>query len=656
MASPKESRKPTATGLLIALGFIFGDIGTSPLYVLKAIIGNDYISPELIYGSLSCIFWTLIFITSFKYVYLALKADNRGEGGIFALYARVRRYKARWAIFPAMIGCATLMADGVLTPAISVSAAVEGSLRLYPELETLPIVVGILILIFVWQQFGAQLLAKWFGYIMLLWFCVIGGIGFSHVLKDPSVLAALNPLYAIRFVANYESASTGMTGFLLLGAVFLCTTGCEALYSDLGRCGKNNIRWAWLIVLPCLMLNYLGQGAWVLQYQGQKLPEMVTNVGVFFAMLPESWVSFMVVLGVVVAVIVSEALIAGVFTMVNEAIKLKLWFNMKVSYPAQMRGQVYLPLMNWFLLGGCLTTVFIFEKSSNMEQAYGLAIIIDMIMTSSLLLHFVHMRNHSLRRAVVIGLVFGGFEIMFLLANLHKLAFGGLYTLGVAAVIFFGVFVYWRGQRIRKKHANFVPFDTFLPILKDVMADTTIPRTATNLVYMTMSDDEKKIDSNILYSIFKKKPKRADIYWFVHVTITDAPYTKKVLVHPIVEGKVFYVNLKFGFKVEHKINRVFKDIVNKMQAKGEVDERSHYPSLRRYDIPADFKFILLNSRVSADDELSPFEQFIVRSYRILKNIAVPPAIDFGLEGGNFEVETVPINVAPPQNIELDRQF
>lgn len=656
MASPKEGRKLSAAGLLIALGFIFGDIGTSPLYVLKAIIGNDYVSPELIYGSLSCIFWTLLLITTFKYVYLALKADNRGEGGIFALYARVRRYRARWAIFPAMIGCATLLADGFLTPAISVSAAVEGALRINAELKTMPIVVGILIGIFVWQQFGAQLLAKWFGYVMFVWFCVIGGLGLGEVIKDPSVLAALNPMYAIDFVLHYKSSATGLSGFWLLGAVFLCTTGCEALYSDLGRCGKNNVRWAWLIVLPCLMLNYLGQGAWVLQYSGQKLPEMVTHAGVFFAMLPENWVSFMVVLSVIVAVIVSEALIAGVFTMVNEAIKLKLWFNMKVNYPSQMRGQVYLPLINWFLLAGCLSTVFIFKRSSNMEEAYGLAIVIDMIMTSSLLLHFIHMRNQSLRRAVVIGLIFGGFEIMFLVANLQKLALGGWYTLGIAAVIFFGVFVFWRGQKIRKKHANFVPFDTFTPVLKDLMADKTIPKTATNLVFMTMSGDEKKIDSNILYSIFKKQPKRADIYWFVHVSITDAPYTKKFTVTPIIKGKVFYVNLKFGFKVEHKINRVFKEIVQKMQADGEVDEQSHYPSLRKYDIPADFKFILLNSRVSADDELSPFEQFIVRSYRTLKNIAVPPAIDFGLEGGNFEVETVPIKVAPTQIIELDRQF
>ena len=656
MASPKEDRKPNAAGLLIALGFIFGDIGTSPLYVLKAIIGNDIVSPELIYGSLSCIFWTLLFITTFKYVYLALKADNRGEGGIFALYARVRRYRARWAIFPAMIGCATLMADGFLTPAISVSAAVEGGLLLYPELQTTSIVVGILIAIFIWQQFGAQHLAKWFGYIMLTWFCVIGGLGLSKVLEDPSVLHALNPLYAVQFVLHYKSHATGLTGFWLLGAVFLCTTGCEALYSDLGRCGKNNVRWAWLIVLPCLMLNYLGQGAWVLQYAGDKMPESATQVGVFFAMLPESWVPFMVILAVIVAIIVSQALIAGVFTMVNEAIKLKLWFNMKINYPSQMQGQVYLPLTNWFLLAGCLTTVLIFQKSSNMEEAYGLAIVIDMIMTSSLLLHFVHMRNHSLRRAVLLGLVFGGFEIIFLVANLHKLALGGLYSLSVAALIFFCVFVFWRGQRIRKKHANFIPTKTLAPILKDVIEDATIPKFATNLVYLATSDDENKIDSNILYSIIRKRPKRADIYWFVHVTITDAPFTKKYSVTPIIEGKVFYIHLKFGFKVEHKINRYFREIVLTMQANGEVDEQSHYPSLRRYQIPADFKFILLNSRISADDALSPYEHFIVRSYRVLKQIAVPPAIDFGLEGGNFEIETVPINVAPHKEMELDRQY
>jgi KUP system potassium uptake protein len=656
MASPQEGRQMSRAGLLIALGFIFGDIGTSPLYVFKAIIGTDRVSKELIYGSVSCIFWTFLFITTFKYVYLALKADNRGEGGIFALYARIRRYRARWAIFPAMIGCATLLADGFLTPSISVSAAVEGIKGIpdFRSLETMPIVMVILVTIFVWQQFGAQLLAKYFGYIMLVWFCFIGGIGLGEILKTPSVFSALNPMNAVNFVLHYRGAN-GMTGFWLLGAVFLCTTGCEALYSDMGRCGKTNIRAAWIFfVFPCLMLSYLGQAAWLLQYEGQQLSTGILDVGVFYAMLPIDWLPFAIGLAIIVAIIVSEALIAGVFIMVSEAIRLKLWFNMKTAYPSHLRGQMYMPMVNWFLLAGCLLTVWHFEKSAAMEEAYGLAIVIDMIMTSSLLLHFVHMRNHSLKLAVGMGLVFVGFEVMFLIANLHKLSNGGWFTLIIAALIFFNVFVFWRARKIREKHTNFVDAEKFAPVFRDIIADETIPRTATNLVYLALSNDATKIDSNIIYSVFKKQPKRADIYWFLHVEITDAPDTKKYKVVPIVDGKVFFVQLKFGFKVQHKVNKMFKEITCRMQEAGEVDEQSHYPSLRRYDIPADFKFILLNSRVSADDALPPFEQFIVRAYRVLKNIAVSPAENFGLENGNFQIETVPINVVKAKDIELER--
>ena len=657
MASPQEGRQMSRAGLLIALGFIFGDIGTSPLYVFKAIIGNDRVSRELIYGSVSCIFWTFLFITTFKYVYLALKADNRGEGGIFALYARIRRYRARWAIFPAMIGCATLLADGFLTPSISVSAAVEGLHRL-PEFHypTMPIVMVILVTIFVWQQFGAQLLAKYFGYIMLVWFCFIGGVGLGEILKTPSVFAALNPVNAVNFVLHYKG-TTGISGFWLLGAVFLCTTGCEALYSDMGRCGKTNIRVAWIFfVFPCLMLSYLGQAAWILnQYDGLQLPKGVLDVGTFYAMLPMEWMPSAIGLSILVAIIVSEALIAGVFTMVNEAIRLKLWFNMKTSFPSHLRGQMYMPMVNWFLLGGCLLTVWHFEKSANMEEAYGLAIVIDMIMTSSLLLHFVHMRNQSLKLAIGIGLVFGGFELMFLIANLHKLSSGGWFTLLMAAIIFFNVFIFWRARKLREKHTNFVDAQAYAPVFKDIIEDNTIARTATNLVYLALSNDPTKIDSNIIYSVFRKQPKRADIYWFLHVEITDAPNTKKYKVVPIVEGKVFFVQIKFGFKVQHKVNKMFKEITCRMQDAGEVDEQSHYPSLRAYDIPADFKFILLNSRVSADDALPPFEQFIVRAYRVLKNIALSPAENFGLENGNFQIETVPINVTKIKVIELVRE-
>jgi KUP system potassium uptake protein len=656
MATPDQGNKWSISGLIVALGVVFGDIGTSPLYVFQAIIGSEKVDSALILGSLSCVFWTLIIITSFKYVYLALKADNRGEGGIFALYARVRRYKAWWTIFPALIGCATLMSDGFITPAISISAATEGIHRFAPEFPTFYLVVGILIVLFVSQQFRATTFGIIYGPIMFVWFTVIAASGLRQIMEDPSVFRAINPVYALQFVLHYKGGLTGVAGFWLLGAVFLCTTGCEALYSDMGRCGKVNIRLTWAFVFPCLILCYFGQGAWLLHFEGKVLPAEVQQVGVFYSMIPENWVIPMTVLAILATVIVSQALITGIFTMVNEAMKLKLWFNMKVSYPTQLRGQVYIPFINWFLLCGSITAVWVFQFSKNMEGAYGLAIVIDMIMTSSLLLHFVHMRNQSLMRAIVIGCIFGFVELAFFVACMGKFTHGGWFSIVNAAFIFFCVFIFWCARRIREKHTEFVPFEKYAGIIKDLINDDTIPREATNIVYMSMSHDAKEIDSNIIYSLFHKRPKRADIYWFVHVDIADSPYVKKYKVTPLITGKAYYVKLKFGYKIDHRVNTMFKEIIAKMQNEGEVDERSHYPSLRKYDIPADFKFILLNSRLSVDDEITPFEQFVVRSYRVLKKMSLPPAQDFGLDMSNVETETVPIHVGEAREFDLSREL
>jgi KUP system potassium uptake protein len=655
MATPEEGKKWSVSGLLLALGIVFGDIGTSPLYVFQAIVGAEKITKPLIYGSLSCIFWTLVLITTFKYVYLALKADNRGEGGIFALYARVRRYKARWAIFPALIGCATLMSDGFLTPAISISVAVEGIHRIAPSIQTVPIVLFILFLLFFFQQFKAGTLGIVYGPIMLLWFVVIGILGFNQISVTPSVLEAIDPRYALHFITHYKGEA-GVAGFWILGSVFLCTTGCEALYSDLGRCGKTNIRLTWTLVFPCLILCYFGQGAWLLHFEGKSLPTAVQNIGPFYSMIPEGWVVPMITLALTTTIIVSQALITGIFTMVNEAMKLKLWFNMKVSYPTHMRGQVYIPFINWFLMVGCMLSVLVFRHSSNMESAYGLAIVIDMVMTSSLLLHFIHMRNQSLIRAILIGCVFGFIELAFFIACIGKIQYGGWFSIINAVFIFGCVYVFYRARQIREKHSEYVPVEKYVPIIKDLINDDTIEKEATNLVFMAHSYNEKYIDSNIIYSILKKRPKRADIYWFVHIDITDTPYAKKYKVHTILPEKIFFIKLKFGFKVDHRVNTMFKEIVQKMQSNGEVDEKSHYPSLRKYDIPADFKFILLNSRASVDDEYSALNQFVIRAYRVLKNVSIPPAQDFGLDVANVETEIVPINVGKAKDFDLVRVY
>jgi KUP system potassium uptake protein len=657
--SDHSHNKLTIGGILVTMGIIYGDIGTSPLYVMKSIIKDEKITEALVYGGVSCVFWTLMIITTFKYVYLALNADNRGEGGIFALYALVRRYKSKWIIYPAIIGCAALIADGFLTPPISVASAVEGLSNLgnrwgtdWTHIETLPIVIGILIGLFVVQQFGTNAVGKAFGPIMFAWFGMIGTLGVIKILEYPSVLKALNPMYAINLVTNYRGEINSVHGFWLLGAVFLCTTGGEALYSDLGHCGKNNIRASWIAVFIGLMLNYLGQAAFLMSRFDGKVFEPNS---VFYALMSPSFLPAGIVIATMAAIIASQALITGCFTLVNEAMKLKLWPNLKVSYPTQLKGQIYIPAINWFLLAGCTAVVLTFRESGKMEAAYGLAIVLNMLMTTSLLLHYIDMKRMPRWWLITVGVILIPIELTFMFSNFSRFLEGGWFSVLLATVLFLGIFIWYRARLLRQSHINYVEIEPHIGMLKELMNDDTVPKEATNLVYLAMSSDVKRIDSNIVYSIFRKRPKRADIYWFVHVDICDDPFIKKYSVETLIPGKAFFVKLKFGFKVEHKVNLMFNKIVKEMQASGEVDELSHYPSLRKHGWNADFKFILLNSRISADDEIGPFDQFFVRSYRILKKLSLSTQEDFGLEVSNVEVETVPINVGKTKDIDLMRE-
>lgn len=656
----EHHNKVTLGTLLITLGIVFGDIGTSPLYVMKAIVGSEKISQELVYGGVSCVFWTLMILASFKYVYLALNADNKGEGGIFALYALVRRYRAKWIIYPAIIGCAALIADGFLTPPISVSSAVEGLSNLgtrwgidFQHIETVPIVVTILILLFVMQQFGTSVIGIAFGPIMLVWFLMLAGLGINQILKYPSVLNALNPYYAIKMVTTYRGELTGLHGFWLLGSVFLCTTGGEAMYSDLGHCGKSNIRISWVLAYICLTLNYLGQAAFLMNTSNGLVFE---GKSVFYSLMNDSFLPYGIAIATMAAIIASQALISGCFTLVNEAMKLKLWPQMKVNYPTQLKGQIYIPSINWFLLIGCLAVQFTFRESEKMDAAYGLAIIVNMLMTTALLLHLMHMKRVSLGRIIALGVLLFVIESAFLVSNLvFKFAHGGWFSLLIGAILFFCIFCWYWAKKIRERHLVTQEITPYVSMLKDLMNDDTVPKEATNLVYMALSDNGKQIDSNIVYSIFRKRPKRADIYWFVHVDICDEPYIKNYKVTTLLPGKVFFVRLKFGFKVEHKVNLMFSKIVEEMQQNGEVDELSHYPSLRKHNLPADFKFILINSRVSVDDQISPIDQFVIRVYRLLKKLSLPTHEDFGLEISNVEVETVPIRIGKQVQIDMNRE-
>lgn len=646
----KDSRlhKLSAAGVLVAMGIIYGDIGTSPIYTLRFIVGDHPITEDLILGGLSCVFWTLTLITTIKYVYLALSADNKGEGGIFALYALVRRYKAGWVIFPAIIGCCTLIADGFITPAISVTSAVEGLRSLDPDISLqtiISIVIAILLALFIFQQFGSSVVGKTFGPVMLVWFVFIGTIGAIHLLENLSILKAVNPVYAVNLLTKYPG------GFWILGAVFLCTTGAEALYSDLGHCGKINIRMGWGFVKVCLLLSYFGQGAWLLQHEGETLNGMIP----FFEIMPKPLLFFGVIIATMATVIASQALISGTFTLVNEAMKLKLWPSTRVRYPTQVKGQIYLPAINWILMFGSILVVLYFKESDAMQSAYGLAITFDMLMTTSLLVYYFSTTKKSRVRSSILALVFFTIEGAFLISNLSKFSHGGWFSFTIAGMFFFMMFILYKARTLRDRHTEFVDLKHYVPLMQDLQADTSIPKEATNLVYMAVADSKRYIDSNIVYSIFKKRPKRADVYWFVHVDTVDSPYTSKYSVDTIVPKKCFFVRIKLGFKSDHRVNLLFNKILHDLAETAEIDLISHYDSLQKHSMPSDFKFIILHSLASVDSEISNFDNLIIQGYRFIKKHSLSTEEMYGLELANVEVERVPIMVGPPAKVRIKRE-
>ena len=652
--SEKETlrNRISAAGLLVALGIIYGDIGTSPLYTLRFIVGDRPITEDLVLGGLSAVFWTLTLITTIKYVWLALNADNKGEGGIFALYALVRRYKAGWVIFPAMIGCCTLIADGFITPAISVTSAVEGIRSIVPGIKQetiIAIVIGILVVLFVFQQFGSSVVGKTFGPVMLIWFGFMGTVGILELSTNLSILKALNPVYAFNLLTTTD-VQFGH-GFWILGAIFLCTTGAEAMYSDLGHCGKGNIRAGWIVVKVCLLLSYFGQGAWLLEHQGETLGDAIP----FFAIMPAGFEVIGIVIATMATVIASQALISGTFTLVNEAMKLKLWPSISVRYPSEHKGQIYIPAINWMLMFGSILVVIYFKESDAMQSAYGLAITFDMLMTTSLLTYYFSINKKSRIRAGLIGLVFFALEGSFLISNLNKFANGGWFAFMVALVMFILMFILMNARKLRERHTDFVDLKHYVPMLQDLQADTSIPKEATNLVYMALADSKRQIDNNIIYSIFRKRPKRADVYWFVHVDTVDSPFTSKYSVDTIIPKKCFFVRIKLGFKADHRVNLLFNRILHEMSESGEIDLVSHYDSLRKHSMGADFKFIILHSLASIDSEISNFDNLIIQGYRFIKKHSLPAEEQYGLELANVEVETVPIMVGPQAKVKIKRE-
>lgn len=646
----KHVNKVTAAGLLVALGIIYGDIGTSPLYVFDEIIHGKVITELLVVGSLSCIIWTLTLQTTIKYVILTLKADNRGEGGIFSLYTLVRR-RRKWLVLPAMIGGAALLADGMITPPISVTSAIEG-LRITPafthvsQATIIYIVIAILALLFFMQQFGTSNIGKLFGPIMLLWFSMLAVLGISHITDNISVFKALNPYEAFLFLKEYPG------GFWLLGAVFLCTTGAEALYSDLGHCGRGNIRRSWIFVKSCLLITYIGQAAWLLENQVGKHFEGKT----FYALMPDWFLIPGIVIATAAAIIASQALISGSFTLISEAIRLNLWPKMKIIYPTEAKGQLFVPGINMMLFLGCIGIVLYFQTSGAMGAAYGLAITLCMLATTILVANFMVLHRVKPFLIYIFLGVFLTIEISFLIANLDKFPHGGYVTLIVGGALFAVMYIWYRARKIKNRYVEFVRMEEYIPKLEELSNDTTVPKYATHLVYLTSANNPKEIEHKIIYSILSGKPKRADIFWFVHVDTMDDPYTCEYSVEHIIPNDIIRVEFRLGFRMAPRLNLMFKKVVEDLVANREVNVTSRYESQQRNNVTGDFRFVVMEKFLSQDNELPFFERVIMKLYFWLKEISLSEEKGFGLEQNNVQVEKFPLIIAPVSKLKLKRVY
>jgi KUP system potassium uptake protein len=650
-----SNNRVSVAGLLIALGIIYGDIGTSPLYVLNAIISGKIISEQLIIGVLSLIIWTLTLQTTIKYVILTLQADNRGEGGIFSLFALVRRTK-KWLVIPAMIGGAALLADGMITPPISVMSAIEG-LKQVPAVHNISqwaviyIVIGILSALFFVQQFGTALIGRFFGPVMTIWFTMLAALGIVHLFDNLAIFRAFNPYYGIKLLITYPN------GFYVLGGVFLCTTGAEALYSDLGHCGKWNIRYSWGFVKTCLILNYLGQGAWLLKYHFGELissDKIETGFNPFYGVMPQWYIYFGIAIATAATIIASQALISGSFTLISEAMRLNLWPKLRINYPTEAKGQLYVPAANFLLFAGCNGVVLYFQKASNMEAAYGLAITVTMIATSVLFANYLAIRRTRPALIYLYLSVYLTIEFSFLYANMDKFPHGGYVTLLVGGFLFIVMYNWFKARKIKNRYVEFVRLDHYVARIQELSNDRSVAKYATHLVYLTSADNPKEIEHKIIYSILNKKPKRADIYWFIHVNTLDDPYTAEYTVDHIIPNEIIRVEFRLGFRVQPRINLMFQKVVEDLVTNKEVNVASRYEILNKNNAVGDFQFIVMEKYLSQDNELPFWERVMMKLHFWLKEISLSEERGFGLDPSNVVVEKFPLMVSPIPTLRMKR--
>ncbi len=639
-----DIKKLSLAGAIVTMGIVFGDLGTSPLYTMRAIISgtSGRMDELLIYGGLSCIFWTLTLSTTIKYITITLRADNNGEGGIFALFALIKQ-KSSWAAVLTMIGGAALLADGVIMPSITVTSSIEG-LRLFnPDIPVVPIVLLIIGVIFFIQQFGTTFIGSSFGPIMAIWFITLGILGFSQLLMYPDILKAINPEYAYRFLSEYPG------GFILLGAVFLCIAGAEALYADLGHCGRKNIRASWIFVKTALLLNYFGQGAWLMMNL-----DSGSKVNPFFEIMPKWFLLPGVALATAAAIIASQAIISGSFTLISEAVSLNFWPKVRILHPTFIRGQVYLPFVNWFLWIACSVVVFSFKESNNMNAAYGLAITITEIMTTFLLSYYLYQKGVNHRLILLLIVVYLTIEGSFLIANLHKFKSGGWFTLLLASMYFIVMVGWYFGRKLKNRYVTFTNLYNYLDLFKDLSKDKTVPKTATNLVYIIKANRIDQVESKVIYSIFRKQPKRADTYWFLHVDRLDEPDRFEYQVTPIIPGVLIRVDFLLGFKVEPKINLYFREVLEDLVESGQIKIESNFDSLKKHSLPADFMYVLIDRVMPRDYKLSYIENLTLALHSVSRLLCISDVKALELDSSNTIEEQVPITIDQPTDFRIRR--
>ncbi|HBN63218.1 MULTISPECIES: KUP/HAK/KT family potassium transporter [Duncaniella] len=639
----QQVHRVTIAALLVAIGIVFGDIGTSPLYVMKAIMGVDRgYGPDYVIGAVSCVIWTLTLQTTLKYVVIALRADNKGEGGILALYSLIKGLKRKWIYILAAVGASALIADGVITPAMTVTSAIEGLRDLDPDAPVLPIVVLIISGIFLVQRLGTKAIGKFFGPFMLVWFLMLGILGLIHLSDHWAIMKAFNPLYAVRLLVDYPG------WFMILGAVFLCTTGAEALYSDLGHCGRMNITYSWLFVKLMLILNYLGQGAWLIS-QATGYPE---NINPFYGVMPRWFLPAGIIISTGAAIIASQALLSGSFTIFSEAMSLDFWPRLRIKYPSTVKGQLYIPLVNCFLYVGCILTVVIFRTSGHMEAAYGLAITITMLMTTMLLALYLRHKGVKLWIVGVFTVVFTLIEGAFFVANMFKFTHGGWFTLLIAGLVCAVMLVWRKATRIRRKYIEYRSFDDYTDIIKDIKSDKEIPKYASNLVYMSRSDKACEVESKLIYSIINKQPKRADHYWILRVEFTDNPDTLEYERTVIVPNTITSFKFRIGFRIQPQLSVYLRQAIEDMVEDGLIDLTSDYPSLRSHGISGDFRFIIIHRVFSQSSQCNSRDRFLMNFHALLRKMELDAGNAFGFDTSNLKIETVPliINTHTPRRI------